>query len=299
MVHPYTGPAFVFPPGEVRAGWLRKIQSLGFDGIEVGLDAAGPNPTEQSVGELRRELDAAGVPCVVVRGGGGLTHPRTMHENRKRMEQAVRFASWIGAGVANTTVGTPAIDPGKRGSSNTGDSLSQGSSRLASEDDYERTAKGLREVGAIASDLGVDIAIEVHQHSIVDNSWSALHLLRLIDCKNVGVNPDLGNIYWTYDVPEETSEEAIVALAPYAKYWHCKNLHRIHIESLEKSIFVRVPLPDGDIDYRFAITAMRKANYQGYLAIEGLQFGDQLTGDGKGATYARAILHELEEADAH
>lgn len=298
MYYPYTGADFMVPSKDVRPGWLKKIRELGFEGIEVGLDAPYPELSEASARELRRELEDAGVPCACVRGGGGLTNPRTMRVNRQRMEEAVRLAAWLGAGVANTGVGPGLSDPRGRGSAPVGEPASQGSSRLASAEDFERTAAGLREVGAIAEDLGVDVAIEVHQHSLVDNSWSALHLLSLIDRKNVGVNPDLGNIYWTYDVPEESCEAAITALAPHAKYWHCKNMYRVHVPQLESAIFLRVPLPDGEIDYRFALTAMYRANYQGCIAIEGVRFGDQLTADGTSAAYVRRILRELEEGGA-
>lgn len=293
MYYPYTGAPFLFPPREGRSGWLKQIRSLNFDGIEVGVDAAGPEPAEASVRELRRELDGEGVPCVAVRGGGGLSHPRTGADNRQRMEQTVRFASWIGASVANMGVGTGIGDPRGRGAFNWGENASQGGSRTATEADFQLNAAGLREVGAIAADGGIDIAIEVHQHSIVDNSWSALRLLELVDHPNVGINPDLGNIYWTYDIPEESTEAAIVALAPKAKYWHCKNLFRLHMHEHERSMFIRVPLPDGDIDYRFAITAMHLAGYEGYAAVEGLQLGDQLTADGKSCAYIRQILKEL------
>jgi hypothetical protein len=50
-----------------------------------------------------------------------------------------------------------------------------------------------------------------------------------------------------------------------------------------------VPLPEGDIDYRFAIAAMQHAGYAGYLAIEGAQKGDQLTQDRRGAEYALGL----------
>ncbi len=296
MSYPYAGPPFIFPAREVRPGWLRRIRSLGFDGIEVGLDAVGPELTEQRAQELRRELEDAAVPCVAVRGGGSLSHPRLLKGSRKRLEEAIRLAAWLGAGIANTGLTTPPHDPGGPGAANWGEATSQGSSRTATEADYERTAAALRDAATLAADHGVTIAIEVHQHSIADNSWSALHLLDLVDRPNVGVNPDLGNIYWTYDHPEESSEAAIVALAPHAKYWHCKNLMRLHVPKLQYAVMQRVPLPDGDIDYRFAITAMRAADYQGYLAVEGLQLGDQLTADGKSAAYVRAILRELEDS---
>jgi sugar phosphate isomerase/epimerase len=171
--------------------------------------------------------------------------------------------------------------------------VSQGASRTASEQDFVRTAEQLAQAGRLAADLGVKIAIEVHQGSIADYSASTLHLLDLVGSSSVGANPDLGNIFWHYEYPEETSEAAIVALAPRSVYWHCKNLRRMHVPEHRRSYFQRVPLPDGDLDYRFAIAAMLDAGYDGYLAIEGAQHGDQLTQDRRGADYARQLLAEL------
>lgn len=291
--YPYVGDNWNLPGREVRKAWLQKVREMGFDGIEIANNAVGgPNATPEQIRDLRKELEDHGVPCVCVRGGGGLANPRTAGASRKRLEEAITFAAQIGCPLVNTTVGTPTVStlPGDF----VGEPVSQGSSRDAHESDYEVTARGFREVARIAADHGVEISIEVHQHSIVDNSWSALHLLDLIDQPNVGINPDLGNILWTYDVPEETLEQAIVALAPRAKYWHCKNLRRVYIPENKHTIFLRVPLPDGEIDYRFAISAMVAAGYQGYLAIEGLQLGDQISGDGRSLAYVKQILSEVE-----
>jgi sugar phosphate isomerase/epimerase len=215
---------------------------------------------------------------------------------RARIELAVRCAAWLGASVINTTFVTPPTHPGGPGHGRQGEQVSQGGSRTASEADFERTAEHLRRIGALAADLGVEIAVEVHQGSIADNSQAALHLLDLVGLDNVGVNPDLGNIFWHYEVAEESPEAAIVALAPRAKYWHCKNLRRIHIPELRRAFFLRVPLPDGDIDYRFAIAAMVDAGYSGYLAVEGAREGDQLTADCRSARYARELLASLTPA---
>jgi sugar phosphate isomerase/epimerase len=85
----------------------------------------------------------------------------------------------------------------------------------------------------------------------------------------------------------------VVALAPRAVYWHCKNLRRVHVPELRRSFFLRVPLPDGEIDYRFALSTMLAAGYQGYLAVEGAREGDQLTLDGRSVEYVRGLLAEL------
>ena len=285
--YPYNGPGLPTDASD-RRQFLAKVKEIGFEGIEL----PAMNLADAAVDTLRAELEDAGVPCVAIRGGGGAAHPRVAAANKKRMEEAVRFAAKIGASVVNSTVTTPPRDPGGKGTYR-GESVSQGSSRYASEADYERTANAVTDVANVAADLGVEISIEVHQNSIADNSWSALHLRGLIDAPNVGINPDLGNIYWTYDIPEESCENAIVALAPHVNYWHCKSLCRVHIPDLETAIYVQVPLPDGEIDYRFAIAALLDAGYEGYLAIEGVRDGDAFHQDGRSVAYVKSVLAEL------
>ena len=285
--YPYNGPRLPTDASD-RRQFLAKVKEIGFEGIEL----PAMNLADAAVDTLRAELEDAGVPCVAIRGGGGAAHPRVAAANKKRMEEAVQFASKIGASVVNSTVTTPPRDPGGKGTYR-GESVSQGSSRYASEADYERTANAVADVANVAADLGVEISIEVHQNSIADNSWSALHLRGLIDAPNVGINPDLGNIYWTYDIPEESCEDAIVALAPHVNYWHCKSLCRVHIPDLETAIYVQVPLPDGEIDYRFAIAALLDAGYEGYLAIEGVRYGDAFHQDGRSVAYVKSLLAEL------
>lgn len=286
--YPYNGGGLPTDPTD-RRRFLEHAKKIGFDGIEL----PAMNLPDAEAATFRAELEDIGIPCVAIRGGGGAAHPRTAAANKQNMINAVNFAATIGATVVNSTVTTPPRDPNGKGTYR-GESVSQGSSRLATPSDYERTATAVTEVAAIAADKGIEISIEVHQNSIADNSWSTLHLLEMIDAPNVGVNPDLGNIYWTYDVPEESCEAAIAALAPHVNYWHCKSLCRVHIPDLETAIYVQVPLPDGEIDYRFAIAALLDANYEGYLAIEGVRDGDQFHQDGRSVAYVKSVISDLQ-----
>jgi sugar phosphate isomerase/epimerase len=284
------------PPAEHRAAYLRRVREMGVDGLELGIESFGgpERVTETSARALARELADAGTPVACIRGGGGFASARAALASRGRIEANIRLAAWTGANLVNTTVSVGYRDTRQPGTL-TGEPVSQGSSRMATAEDFERTARELATLGDMAAELGVTISIEIHQHSIVDNSWSALHLHKLINKPNVGINPDLGNIYWTYDIPEETSEAAIVALAPHAKYWHCKNLYRVYLPHDQRAVFLYAPLPDGDIDYRFAIAAMKEAGYDGYLAVEGIRHGDQLSKDARSVQYVRSILAELGE----
>src|SRR5262249_47544237 len=197
--------------------YLRIVKSYGFDGLEVAPMTA-RTPDEAGARELADELRSAGLPVVCVRTGGPIAHPLAGSAARRDLELAIRFAAWMGAGLVNTTLMTPPRHPGGPGHRRIGELVSQGASRTATEEDFDHTAHHLQHFGRLAADLGVAIAVEVHQGSIVDNSASVLHLVDLIGLDNVGVNPDLGNILWHFAEPEETMEAAIVALAPPANY---------------------------------------------------------------------------------
>jgi len=294
VFYPSAGDGFgEMPPRAERRRYLPLVREIGFAAVEVPLDE---NGNEQSARDLAGELRDAGLDIGCVRAGGALAHPLVGERARQRLESAIHYAVWAGASVVNTAMVSPPTHPEGPGSGRQGEQVSQGASRTATEPDFLRTAEHLQKAGPLATDLGVKIAIEVHQGSIADNSTATLHLLDLIalgGVSSVGANPDLGNIYWQYEYPDETAEAAIVALAPRAVYWHCKNLRRLHIPEHHRSYFQRVPLPEGDLDYRFAIAAMLDAGYDGYLAIEGVREGDQLSQDRRGTEYVCGLLREL------
>jgi sugar phosphate isomerase/epimerase len=293
-IYPFEGlgPGNELPDGESRDAFLAKVRTLGVDGLELGISSfGGAAVTEASAKELARRLADNGTPVLCIRGGGGFDNPRSASGARRAWEANIQLAAWTGANLVNSTVCSGQRDKRLPGYL-TGEPKPQGSSRHALQSDFEANARELQNLADLAADQGVTISIEVHQHSIVDNSWSALLLHELVGRKNLGINPDLGNIYWTYDQPEETCEAAIKALAPVATYWHCKNLYRVHLPHDERSVFLRAPLPDGEIDYRFAIAAMQAAGYQGCLAIEGSNTGDQFGRDAKSVAFARGILSE-------
>ena len=127
-------------PAHLRITWLKKVKSLGFDGLEISAVLPdGGDANESTVGNLRRQLENAGLPALGVRGGGGLAHPRTVEAVRSRWEQAIQFAAWVGSPILNGNLCTPS-DPGQPGHF-VGDPLSQDGSRQAKDDDYEHSSK--------------------------------------------------------------------------------------------------------------------------------------------------------------
>ncbi|WP_342835795.1 sugar phosphate isomerase/epimerase family protein [Candidatus Lucifugimonas marina] len=273
---------------------MNKTKSLGFDALEVGLEVMTQLGSEQKVKEFTAKLNSFGLDVGCVRAGGTLHDAMNGPRNRERLDEAIQYAGWSGAEVVNGAMSAPTRHPEAYPGAASGYPVSQDASRDAMFSVYEDLAPVFQNASAKAADVGVNITVEIHQNSPVDNAKSALLLHGLVDRENFGINPDIGNILWTYDVPEEDFDQAIDAVAPVAKYWHCKNLHTVYHAENNRSVFIRVPLPDGEIDYRYAISAMHAANYSGYMVIEGAWAGDQWAQDAKSINYAKAIWDELE-----
>ena len=294
MFYPFRGGDIsrCLPPPELRSAYLGKVKKLGFDGLELGVDALGGLDTgEEEIRELRRELADAGLPCLAIRTKGGFHDPDVAAENEAHLHKGIQIADWIGAQIVDLTVSTKI--KATRFGNGQGEADTKGSSREADPEDFEISAKGISLAADRAADLGISLSIEVHHASIVDNSRSAIRMLELIDRPNVGINPDVKNMVWAYDIPEEPWDEFMLALAPYANYWHCKNVKRVYLPQLSYSSYLRVPLAEGEINYRFALAAMLDAGYTGNLTVEGVQRGDPLYLDGRSAAYARSLIDEL------
>ena len=294
-LYPDSRDTWELSPDAYTDEFLGRVRGMGFDSLEVGSDVIESfGQDDSAVGDFGKRLADAGVPIGAIRSGGSLTHARYAHANLERMLRMVRAAEITGAEVVNGALSTPNRYPTITPMHNTGLRRSQDASREGTMKEFETLTEALQVGCDAAADAGVTITVEVHQNSLVDNSWSALLTHEMVDRPNFGINPDLGNILWCYDEPEETMEDAIVALAPVSKYWHCKNMYRVHHPENHRAVFVRTNIPAGEIDYRFAISAMANAGYSGYMAIEGVQAGDQFLHDGQSIDYAKSIWAEFE-----
>ncbi len=289
-------------PGQYSDSFIRKVAEIGFEGIEMPhttFDAM--NGDESAINAFGKRFKDAGIPIVATRVAGAMTSPRGLVQTRAQLGRAIRYAEMVGAQIVNCSLGSGSPYPGKPGNPYPGEIGAsfgwprvEGSSREASIFDFERTADELRKGCDQAAGAGITLSAEVHPYTIVDNSWSALLLHELVDRDNFGINPDTGNPYWTYHVPEESTEELMDAVASVSVYWHSKSMVRIYHPENERAVFVRVPLPDGELDYRYSMAAMINAGFQGYMALESLQAGDQWERDRRSLDYAKALAAELE-----
>ena len=292
-LYPEVNETFSIDPNSYNDAFLGKVAEIGFEGLELNFRIFDSFDNDSEIEAFGKRLAGAGTPVLAIRAGGSLTVARGYVANVSKLSQMIDAAESLEAEVVNVALSSPQRRLVGRALSR-GRPESQDASRDAMIYDYERLADELRKAADRAASKGLKIALEVHHNSLIDNSWSAKLMYNLVDRPNFGINPDLGNVLWAYDEPEESTETTIAELAPISIYWHCKNQFRINLPENERSLFIRVPLQDGEIDYRFAISAMVDAGFDGYMAIEGAPMGDQFYKDQKSLSYAKGIVAELE-----
>lgn len=307
--YPYLGNAFDMDPTKLTEKFLKRVKNIGFDGIELGMECLDRvDGGEKGLKEFGEKLSSLGAPVLAIRAGGLMIDPATGEKNFERCKRAVLFAEILGSEIVNGAISgpnkSPYIDTGTRlipqarssltGAQPMGFFKSCNSSRDTTMPEYEMLAEKYVKIADFAADHGLKISCEVHQNSPVDNSWSAKLLNKLVGRENFGINPDLGNILWNYDVPEELCEDAIKEMAPISNYWHCKNLTRVNFPENQRTVFLRENILGGEIDYRFAVEAMHEVNYSGMMAIEGVFSGDQFYSDKLSLDYCKRLWEELE-----
>jgi len=286
-------------PNDYTDEFLTKVKEMGFDALEISTETLDRiSTTKDGINNFNSKVKSFGLEIGAIRSGGTLTEAKNGPKNIKKMNKAIEYGKLCGSEVINGAISAPSRYPGNPiGSlpaSSSGWTKSQDSSKEADMWVYDHLAKIYQEACDKAIDSNINLSVEIHQNSPIDNSWSAVYLHKLVSRKNFGINPDLGNVLWNYDQPEETFENCIDSVASISNYWHCKNLQTINHPENERSVFIRVPLSDGEIDYRYAISSLTNAGYKGYMAIEGTQNGDQFYKDFQSINYAKSVIKSLD-----
>ncbi|MEG3581427.1 MAG: TIM barrel protein [Chloroflexota bacterium] len=306
--YPYLGIATDLDPTKLTDKFLKRVNNMGFDGIELGMECLERvEGGEKGLKEFEKRLSDLGTPVLAIRSGGrwggSMVDPKTGEENIIRAKRAIKFGSILKSEVINGATcepeKSPYIDTGSGLVSGLefahhGFPFSQNSSRQTTLPEYDMLAEKYQELCDEAKNYGLNISCEMHQNSPIDNSWSAKLLHSKVERDNFGINPDLGNIIWNYDIPEELTEDAIKELAPISNYWHCKNMTRVNHPENQRSVFIRENILGGEIDYRFAIEAMHNGKYKGLMALEGVPSGDQFYSDKQSLDYCKEIWNDVE-----
>lgn len=153
---------------------------------------------------------------------------------------------------------------------------------------WQLAVERLRELGRHAGEVGLELSLEMYEDTLLGSAASAVRLVTEIGLDNVGLNPDLGNLYRLHR-PIEDFQEAVAACAPVSNYWHIKSYLRDEDPGTGQVTTVPAPMETGTINYRQAVRTALDAGFTGPFCVEHYG-GDGLSVSARNASYLRRLL---------
>jgi sugar phosphate isomerase/epimerase len=273
------------------ADWETDVTSLvraGFGALDLFDSWLEPaNLSASELRDLRSVLDASGIdPVGLSLGRRSIIDPHTGEENLQYVRRSLEAAAALGIPIVNIGLSRPLTDEQKRWSFWVAPSPRDD---LAS---YDIARNRITVVCEEAQAAGLLISLELYEYTLLGLGARAAQLVRDVAQPNLGVNPDLANLYRIPERLSETWQETLQAVLPYMNYWHVKNYRRI--EHYPSGPYYAWPtsLGSGDIDYRLAIQMAADVGYAGPLCIEHYG-GDALWKLQLGLIYLTRVLGDI------
>ena len=266
------------------------VAEQGFNGLDIGDTWVDFALLDRDLATaMRARAHARGLSiCALNALRKSLCQPGHDEAHHRALAHAIDVAAWLDCPILSVSLSQQPDPPGAKAT--TGAAFSLGGSLDAKPEDYERTAARLRVLAGQARPLGIALSVELHHCSIADTSAGVLLVLDTANERDIGANPDLINGYWAYAEPPETWRQAVEALAARTNLWHVKNAQRVHMPELQRAVFLERTLGEGDVDYRWAAGAMRRAGFDGWISIENCGTSDPFAVTAAGRRYLEGVL---------
>ena len=246
--------------------FFRAAKALGIGFVEVNCSGSVPkhlSPTA-SLDEARRMAELAsslGVKVVALAAGNDFTvaDEGRWREQVEAVKRVVDLAEAAGAEVVRIFAGW---------------------AKEATDDAFERAARGIREVGEYAAGKGIMDAVENHGGITATGEMCAKLLDMAGDLPNVGLNYDPANFAHCGEDPLR----ALMAVGERVVYCHLKDVRRGPSGEPEYCA-----LGEGEIDWGPIFERLRRF-YRGYLAIEYERAEDVMEGTRRSLENLRKFL---------
>jgi len=260
--------------------------SLGFEGLEM-LDLCWPENGSVADGahRLRQRCEAVGlaISSYTIHSNFAQMDAERQRTEVERVKGAIDLGEELGVSRMRieSTNGPPEDYQGPAGW----------------EDLVPWLVAGIREVAEYARSKHIVLGLENHGR-LVGRSAQIEELIVKVDSAYFGANPDIGNFF----VVDEEPLAAMERLAKYAVHVHVKDFHRQPPDSevgqgwftsnggykLQGAI-----IGEGVVDVAGCLRALKRAHYDGFLALEFEGPEDPRVGCSKGLANLRTILAGL------
>ena len=266
---------------------IAKAKEMGFDGFEfVDFNVTSTKPENMTLEEyardLRAEVDRVGIHVTNFTVGADFQN-KDVDEEVARLKGCVDIAEILGATGMRHDVAHGAA-PGKPYQSF--DSL------------LPRLASGIKQVTEYAASKGIKTMSENHGFFAQD-ALRVEKLMNYVNDPNYGWLVDMGN----FTCADENPVTAVGRAAPYAFYAHAKDFHiKTAMDPDPGNGFFRsrggnylrgAIIGHGDVPVRQCLYALKRAGYDGFIAIEFEGLEDCILGVGIGLANLRRYISEI------
>jgi L-ribulose-5-phosphate 3-epimerase len=237
------------------------VQKLGFDGIEIACREPHLSTTTSAprIKEIKRLADDLGLRIPALAGYMGnfsVTSDSDCESAFEEFQKMLQIGCELDASMIRVQPGGP-------------------NAFLAKEYHYAKAAYWLHRCALEAKSVGKKIVLEIHNQSLVENVESSLHLLRLIDCDNVGMIHDAGNMYIT---DTDYGRDSVLKLGNRLFHVHVKDEKRVN-EVGERGTFINITrhgeekfmhcrLGEGKADHKPLFDTLREIGYEQWVTLE-------------------------------
>ena len=132
------------------------------------------------------------------------------------------------------------------------------------EQDWQRTASGIREIGILAKKHSIEICIETHNGSLTLSAADTVKMVEMVEMDNVGILFDYAWIYWA---KMESPAEAVKLCAPYLRYVHYKDWLIDWDKGDTEQRQARL-MGEGSVPWPEVFAALREVGYDGWITDE-------------------------------
>lgn len=289
---PIAAAMLAFSPSQdaSAAVWTSQLAQVRFEGFDhVDLTDGWLRPGDlgaERLDELRGVLDRVGLRVAAISAiRRSVIDPAAGEENLAYSHRTIDAAAALGIPIVSVGLHRPLAD-------NQRDVLWFWTEPGPVDDTDEATwtlaAARIRELGDHAASLGIQLSLEMYEDTLIGTVDGALRLVRDVGLPNVGLNPDLGNLFRLHrDIDDFVA--AATACAPVANYWHVKSYFRDEDRHAGFVTTVPAPMEFGSMNYRAAITAAIAAGYDAPFCVEHYG-GDGLSVSARNAEYVRRMI---------
>ena len=222
---------------------LAVAADIGFQGVEIW--GREPHISEQfdasRVKAVRRMVGERGLEVAVFGSYLRLGATHTNSAGTVSLKDVVQTAAALGAPIIRVWASDLGSDE-------------------ADEQVWQNTVAEAREAAACAAKMGLVLAAEMHSNTLADTASCARKLVEDVDSDAFALNFQASS-----KLTDDKPTERLVAVLPSVVHLHAQNYAPLDDNGDRVE---RVGLADGFVDYAPLVSLLRKAGYQGSLAVE-------------------------------